>query len=150
MNPSSDDQTTSSQPSQSCQFDFLEVTPMIVPNTAVPARHVHEGLHGPFRPHALFEYFPGHHEWEAVAYLLEMPLLYEKVATAWGREMHDEMGDFDTLIAHCHSQSELMMAEAARDIWHCQGTIGAMRSVLDGDNFNAVMEALRVARVGRN
>ncbi len=149
MKPSSDDQTTSSQPSQSLPIHVLEDIPMTAPTTVLTARHVHQAEFGPFRPHALFDYFPGHNEWEAVAYLLEMPLLYDKVANAWGRKLHDEMGDFDALIAQCHFQSEVMMAEAARDIWRCEGTVGAMRSILDADNFNAVVEALRVAGLDR-
>lgn len=148
MNPSSDDQTTSSQLSQLIPFHVLEDAAMTASITVTLARHVHEGEFGLFRPPALFEYFLDHKKWEAVAFLLELPLMYEKVIEACGAGPHTQMIDFDALIAVCCSSSEHRIAEAARSMWHGEGTLGELLSGLDADNMDAALEAMRIAHGG--
>jgi hypothetical protein len=149
VNPPPGDQTTSSQSHQPFPFDVLEDTAV---NSAIPlplARHAHETDGGPHRPPALFEYFYDHPEWEATAYLLELPLVRDKVEAAVGPGPHEVMCDFDAVLIRCHSESEKMIVRAARDIWRGEGAIGAMRAILDRDNFDAVVTSMRIAREGR-
>jgi len=123
-------------------FFPLPTTPTIPPPT--PARHMFPYGEYEFPP-ALFNFHHDHREWEAVAYLLEHELMYDKVVRAWGPGPHDEMPDFHLLLLECHASSEILMATLAKDLWRGEGTISKMFRILDGESIATVKEAMRIA-----
>lgn len=119
-------------------LDLLPLTPQIPSDLA---RHAGPDL--TVLP-ALFAPRPDYREWECVAYLLESPLMYERVKQTWGPGLHERIGDWDELQQACTTRRERAMVRTARMLLGRENVLVDIAMHLESEDIRDLVEAIRI------